>query len=134
MSRQSKAEAAREARKFELWELIVVKGVALLQSAAKYTFCGYFIYEFAETVQAFAGKDTSTNLAMKLVADVSLKETISYAAAVSGMGYGYWQRHLRKKVVAHVQAQNQALESSVDVNRSSSNITPLGYTNPQDRD
>lgn len=134
MSRQSKAEAAREAKRFEFLELIVVKGTALYQYTAKYVLCGYCAYKVAETIQAFAGKDTSTDLAMKIIANISVKETISYTVAASGLGYGYWQRHLRKKVTAHVQAQNQALESAVDVKRSSSNITSLGYTNPEDQD
>jgi len=107
---------------------------AAFNQLSKYFFYGFCVYRASLSINEFAGKTTIANLDATIFLGVTLKETISYAVGGAGVCYGLSERHRRKKSVAHVQLHNQQLELRLDPNRTTSNLTAMGDTNPQDMD
>jgi hypothetical protein len=88
------------------------------------------------TVDSLAGKTTLANVVLSLLTDMKVNEGVAYAFGIffggGGLAYGEVQRRLRRKV-SRDQAHRAALrEKNIDPNRSSSNLTPPGDTNPED--
>lgn len=89
----------------------------------------YLIYL---SVGELAGKVTLADIGIKVLADVKISEAVAWLFGGSGVLYGWNQRRLRRKTVEHIQTRNIALEQLVDPDRSSSELTPRGETNPRD--
>ena len=135
MARKTRAQVdAREERIFNLIETCIVQFSALAQTLLKAALYGFLVYQIGSTIRSFAGQNTVTDVDLKILAQITLRESISYSVAASSVGYGYWQRRLRKKSIERLQKHIQILESEIDSGRTSSQITSMGFTNPQDKD
>lgn len=89
----------------------------------------YYIYL---CVAALAGKTTLANIGINVLANVKISEVVAWLFGGSGVIFGLNQRRLRRKTIEHVQTRNIMLEQRLDPNRTSSQLTPRGETNPRD--
>jgi hypothetical protein len=85
-------------------------------------------------VEAMAGKSTTVlrSWGLAIVADWR----VSISVAVAGLA-GLWallERRIRQSTVERLHRRVKELETIVDPNRSSSNLTPRGASNPRDRE
>jgi len=85
------------------------------------------------SVRAVAGQYTFADVGIKLVGDFKLSEAFSYLFGAGGLGYGVMERRLRRKTTERFAERNTTLERMIDSNRTSSNLTGRGTTNPEDR-
>lgn len=88
----------------------------------------YFIYLCAE---AFAGKSTFANVGIRVLGNIKVSDGIIAFVAGSGWIFGLGQRSLRRKNIERIVSQKNALETLLDPNRTSSNLTPRGTTPPK---
>jgi len=83
----------------------------------------YYLYL---SVVAVSGKDT--NFFVKLIADLSINESLAYIIAIMGLGYGGAERILRKKHVKRSTKRISELERQLNPERKSSGLTFEGNT------
>lgn len=86
----------------------------------------------SDIVAALAGRRTDAKLLFEAVF-IQSGNWLPWLAGGSGAGYGYAERRLRKKKTEQLQSRIQELETRIDPNRQSSELTPQGDTNPVDR-
>lgn len=86
----------------------------------------------ALAIDSLAGKSTMADIGVNFLANVQVSVLVSWASGVGGIGYGVYQRKLRKDTVERLQSRIQSLERKFDVKRSSSNITARGDTRQED--
>jgi hypothetical protein len=79
-----------------------------------------------------AGKETNANVVWNFLNDFRVSVFFGWGAGMAGVLYGLKERHLRKKTVERLAKRVAELESRHDRNRSSSQLTPRGDTNPED--
>jgi len=87
-----------------------------------------------DSLAQFAGRDSSIFLSALL--DFPMKETfctLSISIGISGVVYGRVNAKLRYSKVEDMQGHIKSLEVQLDANRTSSNLTPKGQTNPEDK-
>lgn len=82
------------------------------------------------SIQAVAG-DT-TGIAVGFFGDVRINVIVAWTLALSGIGYGARQRHLRHNAIERLQSRITTLEERVDPGRTTSGLTPRGKTRPED--
>ena len=110
----------------------------------KYGFIALIFFFVERSIADLAGKQTDANILVAAVADFNFIDDLasSYTKVfcvivslfgVIGLGYGKIQSSLRKRTVKRLAAQIIELEEQIDPGRSSSNLTPTGDTNPEDR-
>lgn len=80
-------------------------------------------------VDSLAGKQTDAKIGIEMLFD---SRVLGAIFGTSGVLYGIYERRLRRKTVQHVQPRVKQLEERLDVNRTSSKLTPAGDTNPED--
>lgn len=98
-------------------------------------------YIWADAIKFLAGQETIADISVKIVENLTVKitqtqyvvEYVEYAVIVLAVLYGLRQRKLRRDVIEKMEGRVRELEQRVDPNRSSSNLTSRGDTNPTDR-
>ncbi len=81
------------------------------------------------SIEALAGKDTEA----LILADVKIGWAVSLTAGFAGYAYARRERRLRKTTVQRLQARIRSLEQQIAPGRSTSNLTDMGNTNPEDK-
>lgn len=97
---------------------------------------GVFIAYFGfHALQAMAGQNTSISIALSLIftAVSKLEYVFAFGLMVLLAGWALAERLLRYRKVKYLQGRIKNLEIGIDPERSSSNLTIEGKTNPQDR-
>lgn len=79
----------------------------------------------------FAGENTVISLALSFVADI--KFALSVILGGTAAAWAFVERRLRYRKTEYLQGRIKELELKIDPNRTSSNLTPKGKTNPTDR-
>ena len=94
-----------------------------------------FIFKFGfEALTAFAGQDSSILLSGFFeFAGEKTFSLLSITIGVSGVVYGRANAKLRYTKVESMQGHIKSLEVQLNADRSSSNLTPKGRTNPEDK-
>lgn len=93
----------------------------------------FLIRESANTIQAFAGRNSVANLAFEIAG--KLNATVEASVALSGVSLGLWvnecrrHRNTRKRLAE----RTTTLELRLDPNRESSQLTPEGTTRKGDQ-
>jgi hypothetical protein len=95
----------------------------------------FILWAGFRAVEVLAGQDTKVNVALALVftALVELKVAIFIALTGASTAWAVVERTLRHRKVEQMQARIHDLEQHLDPNRSSSNLTLKGKTNPEDK-
>lgn len=129
MSKKSSIEAIPDgalqlmiwAKAFELARLTLILGAVV-----------WCVSYATEIVAALAGKRTDAKLLFEAVF-IQSGNWLPWLAGGGGAGYGYAERKLRKKKTEQLQSRIRELETQIDPDRQSSELTPQGDTNPKDR-
>ncbi len=83
------------------------------------------------SINTLAGKETMADIGVRLFSDVRVSEAVAYAtAALTGTGWFREWRQRRRSV--QIADRNAKLEQQINPNRTSSNLTITGDTNPED--
>jgi hypothetical protein len=85
------------------------------------------------SVDALAGKTTLAQLGLHFIGDVRINEALAWFLSGAFGVYGLNERRLRRKNILRTASQIHELESRIDPNRTSSNLTPRGTTRREDR-
>jgi hypothetical protein len=116
------------------WAAQVGPTVRYLTVAAAAMVIAWFAKEAVVGVAvAFAGKTTNANVAMRLIQDLNVSISLAWAVGISGVGYGWRQRKLRKETTERLSERIKRYEEQIDPSRTTSSLTPQGDTNPKDR-
>jgi hypothetical protein len=89
-------------------------------------------YFLSQGIDSLAGKNTISNIAISLFADLKINQYLSYAIGFGGTGYGLVQRNLRRSTIKRLQGNIVSMEKAIDPDRSSSNLTLEGCTRSED--
>jgi hypothetical protein len=92
----------------------------------------FVVWCFYLSISALAGKTTLANILIKVLSNLSINNALCLLLAGGGVAYGLGERKVRQKAIQHIQPRNQELEKKLDPNRTSSELTPRGETNPRD--
>ena len=84
------------------------------------------------SIASLAGQNTLADIGINLLSNIKVSVALAGAAGVGGLIYGERQRKLRKNTVERLQGRIRELETEIDPNRSSSNLTHRGDTRPED--
>lgn len=103
-------------------------------SAFKWGAVSWIAYCFYLCILALAGKTTLAEIIIRFFANIGVSESLAYVLGGGGLIYGIRERRLRQRTVKRLQPRIQQLEEIIDPKRSSSGLTPLGETDPRDRD
>ena len=113
--------------------LTVEKWFSLATHVIKWAGIVSVVYFISSAVSDLAGKTTLANIVVQVLQAGSVREVVSYAIAGGGITYGLLERRLRKSEIRHLGQQKKELESALDPNRSTSQLTESGETRPEDR-
>ena len=105
-------------------------GANLTKITVTFIQCGTFVgitYILYLMVGELAGKQTAADITISL-----WDKALAVIFGGGGVLYGHKERKLRKDTVERLQKRNIELESMIDKNRSTSGLTPLGDTDPED--
>ena len=113
--------------------LAIEKGFTLATHVITWAGIVSVVYLISSAVSDLAGRTTLADIALQVLLAGNVREVGSYAIAGGGITYGLWERRLRKSEIRHLGEQKKLLESVLDPNRSSSQLTETGETRPEDR-
>jgi hypothetical protein len=83
-------------------------------------------------VVALAGHQTLADIGLKLIANVTLSQSVSWTATGGATIWALSERGLRKRMIRQKAKRIQELEQTIDPNRSSSSLLADGSTRPED--
>jgi len=109
-----------------------VGGIA--KALIKYGAAVAIFYYLYGAVRALAGQHTYADIGVKFLAQMSISESVSYAAGAGGVLYGIRERKLRRDKTEYLAGRNRALEKKLDPGRTSSRLTSRGTTRREDRE
>ena len=97
--------------------------------------CVTVMFWFAmDSLQAFAGKNSTAEVSLEYLtgSPSGLSVTISISLSLAFAGWAIRERRLRRETVARMHGRIKELELLLDPNRTSSQLTTKGMTNPAD--
>jgi hypothetical protein len=109
---------------------LVARGFRQVVTSVTICVVAYFLYK---SIEAAAGTTTLADLSLKFLSNVKINIAVSWSVGITGVGYGVWQRRVRRTTVERLAARVKELEEKIDPRRSSSSLTPRGETKPEDR-
>lgn len=89
-------------------------------------------YELVQVVRAVAGKETTANILVKILANVTITQGVLTTVAAGSTVLYLKERSARRKAVQRLHPRIKELEEQIDPKRSSSTLTEMGDTNPSD--
>ena len=91
-----------------------------------------FVFLFYLSIKSLAGQNTWADITVDLLSNIKFSQVAAWVFGCGGLIYGRVQHGLRKKNVTFFQGRIQTLETRIDPDRSSSNLTIDGGTRPED--
>ena len=85
------------------------------------------------SIHAIAGQSTVMNVMVNLIANKWFAIVTSLLLNVGCVSYGKHQNKLRKDTIERYEKRIRELEAKIDPRRTSSQLTPRGDTNPEDK-
>jgi hypothetical protein len=113
----------------EVFSLVRQFGHSLIWGAVS---C-FLIFEGARTFQAFAGRTSIADLALKIATQINL--TVAFSLTLAGVTSALWGNEYRrhKNIRKRLRERTTALEKRVDEKRESSQLTREGTTREGDQ-
>jgi hypothetical protein len=105
---------------------------AVIQALIKYSAVAFMFWCAKEAFVAYAGKTSEANVVVSFLGSLTLSNSVALLFGLGGVAYGYKQRKLKGDTVERLQSRIQELEQRFDKNRTSSELTKTGETNPKD--
>jgi hypothetical protein len=128
-----RGSALDDDRKFRLLSQ-TIDIVAVLGRAAIYGICIIWVASYMrDAFVSFAGQHTDANLSFSLITKLQADRWLAYLFGVSGVGYGLFERNLRRRNIKRMTNRSEKLEKLIDPQRSSSSLSPEGSTRKEDR-
>jgi hypothetical protein len=116
---------------------LIDRGFSALSAGFKWASLAWIAYCASEAIRHLAGQQTGATISIVLnfltKTGSGVTTGVSLVTAVLATFYGLKERQLRYRKVEHLQGRVRELESKLDVNRTTSGLTPQGRTNPRDR-
>jgi hypothetical protein len=113
--------------------LALIDGLArIIGSLAKWGTIAWIAYCLYLSVNSLSGKETISNIAVKVFGNLSINQWLAYVFAGGGCVWGISERSFRRKKTAELGNRVKELETIIDKNRSSSNLPQTGQTHPED--
>lgn len=84
------------------------------------------------SIESLSGKYTLADIGVNFLSQMDVSITLAWGAGLMAVVYGLKQRKLRKDTIERMQLRVHQLETKIDPNRSSSNLTSRGDTRPED--
>jgi hypothetical protein len=106
---------------------------SVINTAIKWAGICVLGYELMSTVGTLAGKETTANILIKILGNITISQGVLMAYGAGATLLYARERKLRKKTVKHVHPRVKKLEEELDNKRSSSRLTESGDTNPEDQ-
>ena len=111
---------------------LLIKCATVLTAACYSAAAVGIAYYATVAIRHLAGTETSLFIAYLTDSGSGITVTVSISVGVLGGAYGLIQRYLHRQAIAHFAPRLAHYEKQIDPNRSSSNLTPYGGTNPDD--
>jgi hypothetical protein len=115
------------------WKLRAVDGITVnfgrLINAAMWVIIVRYGYY---AVVALSGKHTLADIGLKLLANVSLSQSLAWTGTGGATIWAVSERTLRKRIIRQKAERIKHLEQHIDSNRSSSALMADGSTRPED--
>jgi hypothetical protein len=106
---------------------------AAFQTLIRWGF-GLFMVRYGYlAIDSLAGKTTLANIVLNLLSNVSFSSSVAWGGTAVAAIYGYRQKRLRENTVQRLSSRIEELEQGVDPDRTSSQLTSKGRTNPKDK-
>jgi hypothetical protein len=112
---------------------ISISLASVINTAIKWAGICVLGYEMMSTIGTLAGKETTANILIKILGNITISQGILAAYGLGATALYARERILRKKTVKHVHPRVKKLEEALDNKRSSSRLTETGDTNPDDQ-
>jgi hypothetical protein len=87
---------------------------------------------FYLSAEALAGQETIANFGLGFIAKLEFSIKALSAATIAAILWALLERGLKGNTIKQLSGEKERLELLLDPNRSSSNLTGTGRTNPQD--
>jgi hypothetical protein len=129
---RSKEELLAEIRFLKQGSIAEQIGVTV-QIGIKFGAIAFIAWCGKEAITSLAGSTTEASILISFLSKVEISEALAWIFGIGSIGYGYSQRKLKGQTVERLQSRITMLESKIDPDRSSSNLTKRGETNPKDR-
>ena len=118
---------------------IIDRVYQLLSATIKYGALVWIAYFASESVGYLAGSQTEARFEATVSVAVQYLRSgtgelvlLCLVLAATGIAYGVVQKRLRRRAVSHLTSRVRELEMRLDPNRTSSELTLDGRTNPDD--
>lgn len=117
-----------------LWTTRLVEGVGQVLSSLIRWGAIVLIARYAYlSIASLAGQNTLADIGINFLSNIKVSGALAGATGVGGLIYGERQRKLRKNTIERLQGRIRELETEIDPNRSTSNLTHRGDTRPDDK-
>lgn len=114
--------------------VVVFRAFAFLEKLIPWAFATAIVYLLSPFLITLAGKETLADFRIEMITGKALIHwPICFSIGAVGVIYGWRQFSLRKKNIALLEGQARKFEESVDPERTSSQLTKKGDTNPEDK-
>lgn len=99
----------------------------------KYGTFAFLGWQAKQVFLSLAGQTTMANFALDILSNVKGSHWAAWGGTVTFAGYGLFERKLRRDTVKELHKRIRDKELERDPNRTSSQLTPRGETNPKDK-
>jgi hypothetical protein len=113
---------------YQLIDAVSVNVGRLIRYGALVLICRYSYY----SVAVLAGRSTGAQFLVDILANMKVSTILCSGFGATGLGYGWLQRHLRKRTVREKADRIRELEKRLDPGRRSSGLMPDGSSRTED--
>jgi len=106
---------------------------AVLNSVAKWGALLGCVYFASDTLKGIVGTTTYADVGIRFLGSLRISQSIGIAITSFSIFVALRERKLRHDKTEYLQGRIKKLEEVLDMNRSSSRITPRGTTRPEDQ-
>lgn len=93
----------------------------------------WIVSEASDAVVALAGETTAADFGFRFLGNLQVSTAVAWTLAVFGVGYGSWERRVRKAKVEQMEMHLHELERGKDAGRTTSGLNSRGDS-PRDRE
>ena len=127
-------------QRLALWLRVIDRATSIIMLIVKLGGAAIIVYVAVPMVAALAGKNTDFKLSASANGSFFVhvlshwgSENSAWVIALLSMFYGFVERKLRQRKTKYLQARITRLEQARDPRRESSQLTPTGETNKEDK-
>jgi hypothetical protein len=104
-----------------------------LRQGLKWGSLAFIAYIGRDTIASLAGQYTFADIGISFLGKLSITQSIQYGLIGSLSFWGVQERRLRRSTIARLAPRIEELEKLIDSKRTSSKLTLVGTTRPEDK-